>query len=109
MKTSLGAVHKVRPQNFWDLGPPCLQFGMISVSKSKQPPVLCPLLGTPLPPCVDVLYGWPLSSQSNGHFSYKGYPLTLYDTEYSQSISDIPIPLYFLAKIMESCTSKSDA
>merc|ERR1739836_275581 len=49
----LGTIHKGRPQNFRDFGPPpppCPHFGYIYKSKSTQPPLLCLLLGYPPPP-----------------------------------------------------------
>ena len=51
-------------RKFWgflDLLPPCHAFWTNHKSKSTQPPLLCHVLGNPLPPLErDVIYGWSL-------------------------------------------------
>ena len=63
-ESTQGTIHKGSPQNFRVLDPlpPCPHFGLISSTKSTQPPLLCLLLDQPPSPlCADVLYAWSLT------------------------------------------------
>ena len=82
-KSLLGAIHKGRPQNFWNFGPP-----PPLVRKFIQPPLLTSstmsAFGVPPspPPSADVLYVWPLeqvgAGQSENEFVYSNFDFAIH-------------------------------